>query len=356
MVHLVDISYSLKFLNSLSSVTVKKEQEDVKQAALLKDALAQSEGAATQPGTSEEGIVSKKSSDASSDISEIKKAEDEHGSEVEKIEDKDVEEVDISEKERTPESTFLETSKDTPDDSEKSGQTLDITQESAKILEDSKSDGVESNSEEKKPSESSTEKLETISGDKFDSSKITEGTSEAGSSTPGSLSDTSVLSVSSSSNIPEVPTTTPSESHSDTINPQESSGEDKLMTSQSEPADSMTSARGGSDKSTHVTCEVEPVDTKTSGSGASEESNKEEPTTSQAEPAKSTKPVKDEKESGGAVAVVTSSASVEDKPERLGRESAKLTQEQLDTLFVKETQENLLGLIGAMVPKDSKVG
>ena len=355
MAHLVDILYSLKFLNYLSSVTVKKEQEDVKQAALLKDALAQSEGAATQPGTSEDGIVSKKSSDASSDISEIKKAEDEHGSEVEKIENKDAEEVDISEKERTPESTFLETSKDAPDDSEKP-ETLDITQESAKIPEHSKSDGVESNNEEKKPSESSTEKLETISGDKFDSSKITEGTSEAESSTPGISSDTSVLSVSSSSNIPKVPTTTPSESHSDTINPQESSGEDKLMTSQSEPADSMTSARGGSDKSTHVTCEVEPVDTKTSGSGASEESNKEEPTTSQAEPAKSTKPVKDEKESGGAVAVVTSSASVEDKPERLGRESAKLTQEQLDTLFVKETQENLLGLIGAMVPKDSKVG
>ena len=317
-------------------MTVKKEQEDVKQAALLKDTLAQSEGAATQPGTSEEGIVSKKSSETSSDISEIKKAEDKHDSEAEKLQVKDTEEnkVDISEKDGTIDSTILETSKDAAEDSEKSGQTLDITQESAEISEDLKSDKVESCSEVKKLSESSTGKLETNSGNELDSSKMSAGTSDAEAPAQDSPSDTSLLSVSSSSNIPKGPTTTPSESHSDTINPRESSEKNKLVTSKSEPADSMTSV-----------------------SGVSEESNKKEtPTTSEPEPAESTTSVKNEKESGGAVAMVASGTSAEDKPEGLGRESAKLTQEQLETLFVKETQENLLGLIGAMVPKDSKVG
>jgi hypothetical protein len=157
--------------------------------------------------------------------------------------------------------------------------------------------------------------------------------------------------MSSSSNIPKGPTTTPSESHSDTINPPESSGDDKRMTSQSEPDDSKTSVSSDSDSSKHMTSyKVEPADRSDS-----------KPVTSQSEPADSKTSVsglsdKSEKESGGAVAMVTSGTSVEDKPGGLANESTKLTQEQLDSLFVKETQENLLGLIGAMLPNDSKVG
>ncbi|CAB4018648.1 zinc finger ZZ-type and EF-hand domain-containing 1-like [Paramuricea clavata] len=362
------LSLIVKCLNEVLTVaklTVEKEQEDARQAVLLKESLIKSEaGATTQPGTSEEGVVSKKSSETSSDVSEIKNAENEAGAKVDKREAKETKEEskdDVSEKDKTPDSNFVETSADATKISEKSGQSVNIAQEGGTKSEDLKSDAAEPKSKNESVSglntssePSSSTKSEANSVSKSESAKTTEqtkGSSEIeNSSTKESSSDTGLLSMSSSSNIPKGPTTTPSESHSDTINPPESSGDDKRMTSQSEPDDGKTSVSSDSDSSKHMTSyKVEPADRSDS-----------KPVTSQSEPADSKTSVsglsdKGEKESGGAVAMVTSGTSVEDKPGGLANESTKLTQEQLDSLFVKETQENLLGLIGAMLPNDSKL-
>ena len=295
---------------------------------MLKDTLVKTEGGATQPGTSEEGVVSKKSSEASSEISETKNAEHKSESFGDKAEasDKNKEStLDVSEKDKTPDSNFLENGDDVEKVSEKP--------------EDLKSESENSSETSAKTSS------EILTGDKVLETSSTkeqaEGTSENENlSTKQSSSDTSLGSTSSSANIPKGPTTTPTESHSNTINPQESSSDNKLTPSQSEPADDKTSE---------------------SVSDVSEKSDSDKPMTSQSEPADSKASVsglsdKDEKkESDGAVAM-TISSTTEEKPEGSGNETAKLTQEQLDSLFVKETQENLLGLIGAILPKDSKVG
>ena len=308
----------------MTSVTVQKEQEDARQAALLKGTTVKSEGDTTQPGTSEEGVVSKKSNETSSDISEVKNVEQESGAGVDKPEAEDTKEarkVDISEKDTTPDPSLPETSADANKISEK--------------LDDLKSDSESKNSSESSVKTSSA----PLTGDKVLESSSTkeqaEGTSEVEDlPTKKSSSDTSLVSVSSSTEIPKGPTTTPSESHSDTINRQESSSDSKPMTTQSEPADGKTLVSSDSDMSDNKpkTSQTEPADSKASVSGLSD------------------------KESGGAVAIVISGSSVEEKTGGLANESTKLTQEQLDSLFVKETQENLLGLIGAMLPKDSKVG
>ena len=307
----------------MTSVTVQKEQEDARQAALLKGTTVKSEGDTTQPGTSEEGVVSKKSNETSSDISEVKNVEQESGAGVDKPKAEDTKEarkVDISEKDTTPDPSLPETNADANKISEK--------------LDDLKSDSESKNSSESSVKTSSA----PLTGDKVLESSSTkeqaDGTSETENlSTKESSSDTSLVPVSSSTEIPKGPTTTPSESHSDTINRQESSSDSKPMTTHSEPADGKTLVSSDSDMSdSKPATQTEPADSKASVSGLSD------------------------KESGGAVAIVTSGSSVEEKTGGLANESTKLTQEQLDSLFVKETQENLLGLIGAMLPKDSKVG
>ena len=299
----------------MTLVTVKKEKEDAQQAALLKDAMVKSEGGATQPGTSEEGVVSKKSSEASSDISETKNKSD---SLVDKPEANEGSVVDVSEKDRTPDSNVLETNKDA----------IRISEEP---------DDLKSDTTEPKSANSSEADVKTPSEPPkaLESSSTKEGTSENENlSTKESSSDTSLESASSSPNIPKGPTTTPSESHSDTINPQETSTGNKVMPSQSEPAESKTST-SVSDVADNIdnipmTSQPEPPDSKESNNGLLDKNEK--------------------KKSGDAMTI-----SEEEKPGGLANESAKLTQEQLDSLFVKETQENLLGLIGAILPKDSKV-
>ena len=316
----------LKCLNEVLAVaklTVKKEKEDAQQAALLKDAMVKSEGVATQPGTSEEGVVSKKSSEASSDISENKNAEHKSDSLVDKPEVNEGRVVDVSEKDRTPDSNVVETSTDAKRISEKSDDLkTDMTE--PKSANSSETD-VKTPSEPSKVLESSSTKEQA------------EGTSENENLlTKESSSDTSLESASSSTNIPKGPTTTPSESHSDTINPQESTSNRKLMMPQPEPVESKTSSSvsnvADNTDIMRVTSQPEPADRKESVIGLSVKNAK--------------------KESGDAVAMAISG---EEKPGGVANESAKLTQEQLDSLFVKETQENLLGLIGAILPKDSKL-
>ena len=221
--------------------------------------------------------------------------------------------IDISEKHETPDSeTGVEKN------SENSDQTLDVAKE-----------GEIAKTQVSQPSSIST-------GEK-DAAMITEKTEETidneNLSPKESVSDIS---------IPKAPTTTPSESRSDTINPPESPGDGKHVTSQPEASDSKPSVSDVSVKSEEITSykdaknvtpqavasKPEPTDNKTLVSGA---------------------------EKSGAVSMATSDTFAGGKKPTKTETTTKLTQEQLDILFVKETQENLLGLIGAMLPKDSKV-
>ena len=190
-------------------------------------------------------------------------------------------------------------------------------------------------------SEESSAKLDTGSED-----LATEKTKEGSS-------DTSLVAESSLSHIPKGPTTTPSESHSDTINPQESCSDDNSLNLKPMCAGGKTSmVSGDSEKSKDTSYKTEPATSEAPVSSISDKSEK----TSTSEPrpvdGKTSVSEHSDETDSGAVAVAT-----EENPGDLGNnEGKKLTQEQLDNLFVKETQENLLGLIGALLPKDSKVG
>lgn len=345
---------------TLILVTVLKEQEDARLAMLLKETimLTSTGDDKTQPSTSEEGVAPDKSGQVNSDIVDIKQTD---GSEVNERETPS--EVDISKKDGTSDSTEA---KGFP------GQPRDIIHNEEAKSEHDKADETESNSEAKSPIEvklspnaellngyeivqsdtaSFTTKAEAGLVSKSDAHKIENSATKESSSSI------------SSSNISKELTTTPSEFHPAAIDSLEHSTENK-------PAGIMTPDGNETDKTVYVTpFKVDSTATVMSVG------NDREGTRHITSPSDNITPLgsdfdinklitaitafptldKDEKIACSAAAMVTDS-SIENNPSESANENQKLTQEQLDSLFVKETQESLLGLVGAMLPKDSKVG